>query len=52
VCTGAAPDGEPDFVETNVPTDDDLHALLRTGNTRLMKTLTRRGVLIEGMRRT
>lgn len=45
-------DGAPDFVETKVPTDDDLHALLQTVNTRPMKMLTRRGILIEEMRRT
>jgi len=35
-----------------VPTDDELHALLQTVITRLMKMLTRRGVLVEDMGRT
>jgi hypothetical protein len=33
----------------NAPTDDELHALLQTVITRLMKMLTRRGVLVEDM---
>jgi hypothetical protein len=42
-------DGMPSFVEAGAPTDDELHALLQTVITRLMKLLTRRGVLIEEM---
>jgi len=42
-------DGAPTFVETDAPTDDELHALLQTVITRLMKMLTRRGVLVEDM---
>jgi hypothetical protein len=40
------------FVEAGEPTDDDLHALLQTLITRLMKMLTRRGGLIEEMGQT
>ena len=40
------------FVEAGAPSDDELHALLHTVITRLMKMLTRRGVLIEEMRQT
>ena len=40
-------DGVPDFIEAGAPTDDELHALLQTVIARLMKMLTRRGVLIE-----
>lgn len=45
-------DGAPTFVETEAPTDDELHALLQTDITRLMKMLTRRGVLVEDMGQT
>jgi hypothetical protein len=45
-------DGAPTFVETEAPTDDELHALLQTVITRLMKMLTRRGVLVEDMGQT
>ena len=45
-------DGVPAFVEVGAPTDDELHALLQTVITRLMKMLTRRGVLIEEMGQT
>jgi hypothetical protein len=45
-------DGAPAFVEVGAPTDDELHALLQTVITRLMKMLTRRGVLIEEMGQT
>ena len=48
--TGA--DGVPVFVEVDVPTDDELHALLQTLFTRLMKLLARRGVLVEEMGQT
>ena len=34
------------------PTDDELHALLRTVITRLMKMLTRWGVLVQDMGQT
>ncbi len=40
-------DGAPAFVEVDAPTDDDLRALLQTVIARLMKMLTRRGVLVE-----
>jgi hypothetical protein len=46
------PDGAPTFVEAGAPTDDELHALLQTVITRLMKMLTHRGVLIEEMGQT
>ncbi|MCU0968585.1 MAG: hypothetical protein MUF03_07125 [Rubrivivax sp.] len=42
-------DGTPAFVEASAATDDELHALLHTVIDRLMKMLTRRGVLVEGM---
>ena len=45
-------DGAPSFVEVAAPTDDELHALLQTVITRLMKMLTRRGVLVEDMGQT
>ncbi len=45
-------DGAPTFVETDAPTDDELHALLQTVISRLMKMLMRRGVLIEEMGQT
>jgi len=40
-------DGAPSFVEAGAPNDDELHALLQTVITRLMKMLTRRCVLVE-----
>jgi hypothetical protein len=40
-------DGEPPFVEVPAPTDEALQAVLHEINTRTMKLLTRRGVLIE-----
>ena len=45
-------DGVPTFVEAGAPSDDELHALLHTVITRLMKMLTRHGVLIEEMGQT
>ena len=45
-------DGAPVFIEGDAPTDDELHALLQTLIARLMKLLTRRGVLVEEMRQT
>ena len=45
-------DGSPAFIEADAPTDNGLHALLQTATTRLMKMLTRRGVLIEEMGQT
>ncbi len=45
-------DGVPSFVEVDAPTDDELHTLLQTLIPRLMKPLTRRGVLIEEMGQT
>jgi len=40
-------DGEPVFVEVPAPSDEELQALLYKIITRLMKLLTRRGVLVE-----
>jgi len=40
-------DGEPVFVAVPAPTDEQLQALLHRIITRLMKMLTRRGVLVE-----
>ena len=40
-------DGDPVFVEVSAPTDQDLLALLHKIIARLMKLLTRRGVLVE-----
>ena len=40
-------DGAPTFVETEPAADDKLHALLQTVITRLMKMITRWGVLVE-----
>jgi hypothetical protein len=45
-------DGVPQFVEVGSPTDDEVHALVQTLIVRLMKMLTRRGVLVEDMGRT
>ena len=45
-------DGAPSFVEADAPTDEELHALLRSVIARLMKMLTRRGVLVEDMGQT
>jgi hypothetical protein len=42
-------DGVPGFIEAGAPTDEELHALLRTVITLLRKMLTRRGVLVEDM---
>ena len=39
-------DGEPVFVEVPAPTDEALRALLHKIIGRLMKLLTRRGVLV------
>jgi hypothetical protein len=39
----------PLFAEAGAPSGDELHALLHTVITRLMKMLTRRGVLMEEM---
>jgi hypothetical protein len=44
--------GEPAFTEASAPTDEELHALLRTLIARLMKMLTRRGVLVQDMCQT
>lgn len=44
-----AADGSPAFIEAASPTDDELHALLQSVIERLMKLLTRRGVLVEDM---
>ncbi len=40
-------DGTPGFVEAPAPSDDALQAVLHKIITRLMKLLTRRGVLVE-----
>jgi hypothetical protein len=45
-------EGVPGFVEAGAPTDDELDALLHTIIARLMKMLTRRGVLVEDMGQT
>ena len=45
-------DGVPAFVEAQAPTDDELRTLLKSLITRLMKLLTRRGVLVEEMGQT
>jgi hypothetical protein len=45
-------DGTPSFVEVDAPTDDELRTLLQGLITRLMKLLTRRGVLVEEMGQT
>ena len=44
--------GVPVFVEVGAPSDDELHALLHTVITQLMKMLKRRGALIEEMGQT
>ena len=44
--------GVPSFVEVDAPTDDELHALLQSLITRLMKLLTRQGVLVQDMGQT
>ena len=45
-------DGVPGFIEAGAPTDEELRALLCTVIARLMKMLTRRGVLVEDMGQT
>lgn len=45
-------DGVPGFIEAGAPTDDELDTLQYTIIARLMKTLTRRGVLVEDMGQT
>jgi hypothetical protein len=45
-------DGAPAFAEVGSPTDDEMRALLQTLIARLMKMLTRRGVLVEDMGQT
>jgi hypothetical protein len=45
-------DGVPAIVELAAPTDDELHALLQTRITWLMKLLTRRSVLVVDMGQT
>ena len=44
--------GAPGFIEAGAPSDDELDALLHTIIARLMKMLTRRGVLVEDMGHT
>lgn len=48
-CAG---DGAPSFVDVGALADDELHGLLQTVITRLMKMLTRPGVLIKEMGQT
>ncbi len=45
-------DGAPSFIEAGAPTDDELHAMLQIIIARLMKMLTRRGVLVEDLGQT
>jgi hypothetical protein len=45
-------DGKPTFVEVGSPTDEELDALLHALIARLMKMLTRRGVLVQDMGQT
>lgn len=45
-------DGAPEFVEIPEPTDEAPQAVLHKITTRLMKLLTRRGVLVEEVRST
>ena len=45
-------DGVPSFIEADATTDDELRALLHTVIARLMRMLTRRGVLVEDMGQT
>jgi len=45
-------DGAPAFVEVDAPADDEVPTLLQTLIARLMKMLTRRGVLVEDMGQT
>ena len=40
-------DGLPDFIDADVPIDDELQTPLQTVIARLLKMLTRRGVLVE-----
>ena len=40
-------DGGPVFVQADSPTDEELQALLHKIITRLMKLLSRRGVLVK-----
>jgi hypothetical protein len=40
------------FIEVAAPTNDEMHALVRANIARLMKLLTRRGVLVEDMGQT
>ena len=44
--------GAPAFAEAGAPTDEELDALLRTVIARLMKMLTRHGVLVEDLGQT
>ena len=45
-------DGVPEFVEVPAPTDEALQSVLHKIITRMMKMLTRRGVLVEEERST
>lgn len=42
-------EGAPTFIEAAASTDEELQALLQTVIARLMKMLTRRGMLVEEM---
>jgi hypothetical protein len=44
--------GAPAFAEAGAPTDEELRALLHTVIARLMKMLTRRGVLVQDLGQT
>jgi len=44
--------GAPVFAEAGAPTDEELRALLHTVIARLMKMLTRRGVLVQDLGQT
>lgn len=45
-------DASPTFIEAAASTDQELYALMQTVIARFMKTLTRRGVLVEEMGQT
>ncbi len=50
--TSSKPSSNAASWPTALPTGDEVHALLQAIITRLMKMLTRRGVLVEDMGRT
>ena len=45
-------DGVPEFIEAGAPSDEQIHAVLQTLITRLMKRLTRQGVLVQDLDET